>query len=52
MGHEDRDVLAPAVARLRAEGIDIRGPLPPTRCSMPARGRPTTSPSPRPTIRR
>ncbi|MCJ2015795.1 4-hydroxythreonine-4-phosphate dehydrogenase PdxA [Methylobacterium sp. J-076] len=28
MGHEDRDVLAPAVARLRAEGIDIRGPLP------------------------
>ena len=28
IGHEDRDVLAPAVARLRAEGIDIRGPLP------------------------
>ena len=28
MGTEDRDVLAPAVARLRAEGIDIRGPLP------------------------
>ncbi len=28
MGHEDRDVLAPAVARLRSDGIDIRGPLP------------------------
>ncbi|MET0257379.1 MAG: 4-hydroxythreonine-4-phosphate dehydrogenase PdxA [Methylobacterium sp.] len=28
MGSEDRDVLAPAVARLRSEGIDIRGPLP------------------------
>ncbi|ACA19427.1 4-hydroxythreonine-4-phosphate dehydrogenase [Methylobacterium sp. 4-46] len=28
IGHEDRDVLAPAVARLRAEGIEIRGPLP------------------------
>lgn len=28
IGHEDRDVLAPAVARLRAQGIDIRGPLP------------------------
>ena len=28
IGTEDRDVLAPAVARLRGEGIDIRGPLP------------------------
>ena len=28
MGTEDRDVLAPAVAVLRSEGIDIRGPLP------------------------
>ncbi len=28
MGTEDRDVLAPAVDMLRAEGIDIRGPLP------------------------
>ena len=27
MGTEDRDVLAPAVAALHAEGIDIRGPL-------------------------
>lgn len=28
IGTEDRDVLTPAVARLRSEGIDIRGPLP------------------------
>lgn len=28
MGTEDRDVVAPAVAALRAEGIDVRGPLP------------------------
>ena len=28
MGREDLDVIAPAVARLRAEGMDIRGPLP------------------------
>ena len=28
LGHEDRDVVAPAVAALRAEGIDARGPLP------------------------
>ena len=28
LGTEDRDVVAPAVAQLRAEGIDIRGPLP------------------------
>jgi 4-hydroxythreonine-4-phosphate dehydrogenase len=28
IGSEDRDVLTPAVARLRSEGIDIRGPLP------------------------
>ena len=27
-GGEDRDVLAPAVAALRAEGIDVAGPLP------------------------
>jgi 4-hydroxythreonine-4-phosphate dehydrogenase len=27
-GTEDRDVLAPAVAELRTEGLDIRGPLP------------------------
>ncbi|MBX6328968.1 MAG: 4-hydroxythreonine-4-phosphate dehydrogenase PdxA [Pseudolabrys sp.] len=28
MGEEDRDVVAPAVAALKAEGIDARGPLP------------------------
>lgn len=28
MGREDMDIVAPAVARLRAEGIDARGPLP------------------------
>src|SRR5215218_3930189 len=28
MGDEDRTVVAPAVAQLRAEGIDARGPLP------------------------
>jgi 4-hydroxythreonine-4-phosphate dehydrogenase len=28
MGREDIDVIAPAVARLRAEGVDARGPLP------------------------
>ncbi len=28
MGREDLDVLAPAVALLRAEGLDVRGPLP------------------------
>lgn len=29
MGREDIEVVAPAVAALRAEGIDARGPLPP-----------------------
>ena len=28
LGHEDRDMVGPAVERLRAEGIDVRGPLP------------------------
>jgi 4-hydroxythreonine-4-phosphate dehydrogenase len=28
MGIEDRDVLAPAVAAARAEGLDVRGPFP------------------------
>jgi 4-hydroxythreonine-4-phosphate dehydrogenase len=28
LGEEDRSVVAPAVARLRAEGVDARGPLP------------------------
>jgi 4-hydroxythreonine-4-phosphate dehydrogenase len=29
MGHEDAAIVAPAVAMLRAGGIDVRGPLPP-----------------------
>ena len=29
IGTEDRDIVAPAVAMLRAEGIDARGPIPP-----------------------
>lgn len=28
LGTEDRDIIAPAIARLRAEGIDARGPFP------------------------
>ena len=28
MGEEDRSIVAPAVARLKADGIDARGPLP------------------------
>jgi 4-hydroxythreonine-4-phosphate dehydrogenase len=28
MGEEDREIVAPAVARLRAQGIDAAGPLP------------------------
>lgn len=28
MGHEDASVIAPVLARLRAEGMDLRGPLP------------------------
>ncbi|MEM7775065.1 MAG: 4-hydroxythreonine-4-phosphate dehydrogenase PdxA [Pseudomonadota bacterium] len=28
LGHEERDIIAPVVAKLRAEGVDIRGPLP------------------------
>lgn len=29
MGQEDQEIVAPAVAQLRSEGIDARGPLPP-----------------------
>ena len=28
LGHEDQSIVAPAVATLRADGIDARGPLP------------------------
>ena len=36
MGTEDRDVVAPAVAALRAEGFDVRGPLPADTLFTPA----------------
>jgi 4-hydroxythreonine-4-phosphate dehydrogenase len=40
MGLEDRDIIAPVIARLRAEGIDLRGPLPAdTMFHAPARAR-------------
>jgi 4-hydroxythreonine-4-phosphate dehydrogenase len=40
MGHEDRDVIAPVLDRLRAEGLDLRGPLPAdTMFHGPARAR-------------
>ena len=40
MGLEDRDVIAPVMARLRAEGMDLRGPLPAdTMFHGPARAR-------------
>jgi 4-hydroxythreonine-4-phosphate dehydrogenase len=40
MGREDIDIVAPAVAMLRAEGIDARGPLPPD-TMFTAHARPT-----------
>lgn len=36
MGSEDDDIVAPAVARLRAEGFHARGPLPPDTMFHPA----------------
>jgi 4-hydroxythreonine-4-phosphate dehydrogenase len=36
-GHEDRDIIAPAVARARLEGIDAGGPYPPDTIFMRAR---------------
>lgn len=38
-GHEDQRVVAPAVARLRALGIDAEGPLPPDTAFTPANRR-------------
>jgi len=29
MGHEEMDIIAPAIARLRGEGIQAKGPMPP-----------------------
>jgi 4-hydroxythreonine-4-phosphate dehydrogenase len=40
MGREDIDIVAPAIAMLRAEGIDARGPLPPD-TMFTAHARPT-----------
>ncbi len=37
LGHEDRDIIAPAVARARAEGIDVSGPWPGDTVFMRAR---------------
>ena len=43
LGEEDRAIVAPAVERLRAEGIDARGPLPAdTHVPRARRARPTT----------
>jgi 4-hydroxythreonine-4-phosphate dehydrogenase len=36
MGREDIEIIAPAVAKLRAQGIDARGPLPPDTMFHPA----------------
>ena len=36
-GHEERDIIAPAVAQARAEGIDARGPFAPDTVFMRAR---------------
>jgi 4-hydroxythreonine-4-phosphate dehydrogenase len=38
IGSEDRDVIAPAIARARAEGIDASGPWPGDTVFMRARG--------------
>jgi 4-hydroxythreonine-4-phosphate dehydrogenase len=40
LGTEDRDIVAPAVAELRARGIEARGPLPPDTMFTPL-ARPT-----------
>jgi len=37
LGHEDRDIIAPAIARARAEGIDASGPWPGDTVFMRAR---------------
>ena len=35
LGTEDRDIIAPAVHRARAEGFDVEGPLPPDTAFLP-----------------
>jgi len=37
LGHEDRDVIAPAIAEARAAGIDARGPVPADTLFVPER---------------
>jgi 4-hydroxythreonine-4-phosphate dehydrogenase len=36
LGHEELDVIAPVLGRLRAEGMDLRGPLPADTAFLPA----------------
>ena len=38
LGHEDQDVIAPAVAACQSKGIDARGPLPADTAFTPASG--------------
>ena len=46
MGREEIEIIAPAIAALRAEGIDATGPHPADTLFAPAPARrPTTSPS-------
>ena len=37
LGHEDRDVIAPVIARLREAGMDLTGPWPADTAFLPAR---------------
>jgi 4-hydroxythreonine-4-phosphate dehydrogenase len=37
LGREELDVIAPVLARLRAEGMDLRGPLPADTAFLPAK---------------
>jgi len=43
LGDEETTIIAPAMAALRADGIDVTGPGRPTRCSPQRRGHATTS---------
>ena len=38
LGHEDRDVIAPVLAQLSRDGINVRGPLPADTAFTPAAG--------------
>ena len=39
LGHEDKDIIAPAVEACRSRGMDVRGPLPADTAFTPAAGR-------------